>query len=93
MNLTKKDINDLLCAVEAWRSDKVEFVETSIAESLLALQQGESLTEIKAKVDQKHKAFLRERDETATLLKAKLFALRKLFGNEKSTLTYADLMQ
>ena len=49
--------------------------------------------EIKAKVDQKHKAFLRERDEVTTLLKAKLFALRKLFGNEKSTLTYEDLMR
>ena len=93
MTLTEKDINDLLCAVESWRNDKLEFVEASITESLLALQQGESMFEIKAKVDQKHKAFLRERDEVATLLKAKLFALRKLFGNEKSTLTYEDLMQ
>lgn len=93
MTLTEKDINDLLCAVESWRNDKLGFVEASIAESLLALQRGESLLEIKAKVDQKHKAFLRELDENATLLKAKLFALRKLFGNEKSTLTYEDLMQ
>lgn len=93
MCLTEKDISDLLCAVEAWRNDKLEFVEASIAESRLALQQGESMLEIKAKVDQKHKAFLRERYETVTLLKAKLFALRKLFGNEKSALTYEDLMQ
>lgn len=79
--------------MEAWRNDKSEFVESSLADSLFALQQGETLLTIKAKVDQKHQAYIRERDETATLLKAKLFQLRKAFGNEKSELTFEELMK
>lgn len=30
MALTEKDVNDLLRAVEAWRNDKSEFVESSL---------------------------------------------------------------